>query len=170
MITAKTKICINAGDDKNHQRRPVKYEGPRCHTCWIVEKRRRKKANHDTYVVKTYGVAAGFYDKLFRYQKGRCAWCNRATGRSKKLANDHNHKCCPGTTSCGKCLRGLLCSKCNRHLGWLGDSPEAMLRGYQYLINPPAQRLIRQLGGNYDGRSPTKIVATISSVAAHGGQ
>jgi Recombination endonuclease VII len=158
-----TKPCINAGDT-NHRKRPATYEGPRCYTCWVAEKRRRKKANHDTYVVRTYGVAKGFFDQLFRYQKGRCAWCNRATGRTKKLANDHNHKCCPGPTSCGKCLRGLLCSPCNRHLGYLGDSPEAMLRGYQYLRNPPAQQLIRDLGRVDDRPRTARIAAPVSSL------
>lgn len=140
-----TKICINALDDKNHQKRIAKYPGPRCYTCDVLVRRERKKANHATMVQRIYSLGAGIYDRLFRYQKGKCAWCHRVTGRKKKLAVDHNHKCCSGPTSCGKCVRGLLCSKCNRHLGWLHDDPAAMLRGYQYLINPPAQQLLREL-------------------------
>lgn len=155
------KVCINAGDDLNHQKRIAKYPGPRCYTCDVLKRRQAKKANHDTYVQRTYGVPKGFFEKLFRYQKGRCWWCQRATGRSKKLANDHNHKCCPGTISCGKCLRGLLCSKCNRHLGWLGDDPEAMLRGYYYLKDPPAQRLMRELEGESEQGRSRQAVTTI---------
>lgn len=141
-----TKVCINAGNDPNHQKRIAKYAGPRCYTCDVAVRRERKKASHEAMAQRVYGLAAGAYAKLFRHQKGKCAWCLRATGRTKKLAIDHNHKCCPTPVSCGKCVRGLLCAKCNRHLGWLRDDPEAMRRGYQYLINPPAPRLLREMG------------------------
>lgn len=37
--------------------------------------------------------------------------------------------CCPDRNqTCGKCLRGLLCGKCNRAAGLAKDSPE-VLRG-----------------------------------------
>ena len=34
---------------------------------------------------------------------------------------DHDHKCCSGVKTCGKCIRGLLCSHCNRALGLLKE-------------------------------------------------
>lgn len=29
------------------------------------------------------------------------------------LQVDHDHTCCPGRKSCGKCVRGVVCNKCN---------------------------------------------------------
>jgi len=35
---------------------------------------------------------------------------------------DHDHVCCSGKKSCGKCLRGLLCHGCNTKLGALENN------------------------------------------------
>lgn len=47
---------------------------------------------------------------------------------------DHDHRCCPGNRSCGKCVRGLLCYGCNVAAGLLGDDSDQVLKLAAYLI------------------------------------
>jgi len=51
----------------------------------------------------------------------------------KALAVDHNHACCPGRKSCGECVRGLLCSNCNKALGLVRDSVETLRNMIEYV-------------------------------------
>lgn len=44
-----------------------------------------------------------------------------ACGSVDRLCVDHDHDCCPGPKSCGKCVRGILCNGCNSALGYLKD-------------------------------------------------
>lgn len=69
--------------------------------------------------LKRYGLTPDQYDMLLAAQGGVCAICTTPPGQ-QLLAVDHDHNCCPDTRrSCGRCVRGLLCSKCNRQLGWI---------------------------------------------------
>lgn len=108
-----------------------------CYRCECETKKERAERAHRAMVTRVYGIAGWVYDRLLEIQGGRCAICQRAKGITRRLAVDHDHKCCPQLPACGECVRGLLCKTCNRFLGHSRDDPEFWLRGYDYLVNPP---------------------------------
>lgn len=115
-------------------KRPAPYPGPRCATHHRATRKVSSAKYHDTYVSRTYGVSRGFYARLIAAQGGRCAICQRATGKARRLALDHRH--------CDNAPRGALCSPCNRIIGLWGDNPETFRRAARYLENPPAAALL----------------------------
>lgn len=50
---------------------------------------------------------------------------------------DHDHSCCPGPRSCGKCIRGLLCFNCNIAEGHLRGDLKAIEGLAEYLRRGP---------------------------------
>lgn len=63
-----------------------------------------------------YNITLEDYDTLFQLQGGVCAICGKPETSAKvsNLAVDHNH--------INGSIRGLLCNKCNRGLGYLSSS------------------------------------------------
>lgn len=91
------------------------------------EKRRK-------YTIKSrYGISIEEYDALKKKQDNKCAICGETNSNGWELSVDHDHKCCPGPKSCGKCVRGLLCFKCNSGLGNFTDSEEKLSAALTYL-------------------------------------
>lgn len=91
--------------------------------------------------VRRHGLTLEDYDTLLAHQGGVCAICQRPP-KKVSLAIDHDHHCCPGAWSCGKCVRGLLCSYCNhRMLGRGREDPARHRRIADYLEAPPWQKL-----------------------------
>ena len=81
-----------------------------------------------------YHMSREQYEALLAKQNGGCAICGGQNADHRKLAVDHDHNCCPGEKrSCGKCIRGLLCSRCNHCLGHAKDSVEILESAIQYL-------------------------------------
>lgn len=99
---------------------------------------------HARHVLATYGITGEEYWELYRLQGGKCAVCAWATGKTKRLAVDHDHSCLEGhpkDRGCLKCVRGLCCGPCNRLLGRMRDDPAAFVRAAEYLLEPPFQSL-----------------------------
>ena len=86
-----------------------------------------------------YGITSEQYWAMYEAQGGCCYICQKATGKTKALAVDHDHNCTEGhdpAHGCPKCVRGLLCSTCN-HVVIGRYSAEALRRAAYYLDNPP---------------------------------
>ena len=75
--------------------------------------------------------------QLMLTAQGGCAICHTLDPGLNKWQADHDHSCCPvgpsGGKTCGKCLRGILCSPCNRMLGIVKEDKQTLLSAIQYL-------------------------------------
>jgi hypothetical protein len=80
-----------------------------------------------------FGMTAEQYDALSASQGHACAICKTPEPTGRRLCVDHDHSCCPGGVTCGKCIRGLLCNHCNRLLGMARDNPGTLLAAVNYL-------------------------------------
>lgn len=121
-------------------KRLVRRPGPRCAEHARAFKAQTRTASHGRWIQSTYGLTLDEYQAIYESQGGKCAICRRATGRSKRLSVDHDHRT-------GE-VRGLLCTVCNRDvLGHLRDSIASLLRAVRYLMNPPARRVLTKLRG-----------------------
>lgn len=93
----------------------------RCRACCALQK-----------LLTRYNLTFAAYTKLLAAQGGACAiCCGNNDGRAFNV--DHDHSCCPGDVSCGKCVRGLLCGLCNRGIGMLGDDATRLRAAADYL-------------------------------------
>lgn len=102
---------------------------------------------HASNLRALYRLSLEQYEDVYNRQQGKCAICLdqiaksfdfsvEKIGRGPKRGQahvDHDHACCPGKRSCGKCLRGLLCSRCNAGLGSFRDRRDLLMAAIKYL-------------------------------------
>jgi hypothetical protein len=82
--------------------------------------------------LRKYNLTLDAYEGLLASQNGLCACCGRIPTDRLGFTVDHDHKCCPDQEeSCGSCVRGLVCSRCNVALGLLKDSPDFLRKAAQ---------------------------------------
>lgn len=97
-------------------------------------------ANRDKFIarnwMKNYNMTPEERKERLDSQSNECAACGTAFAEMdpKHIHADHDHACCSGITSCGKCVRGFLCQGCNNALGALKDDPDRVLGLYDYLL------------------------------------
>jgi Recombination endonuclease VII len=63
--------------------------------------------------LQEHNITLERFNQILVDQNSQCAICKSW----EKLVIDHDHACCPSRGSCGNCIRGLICHRCNRLLG-----------------------------------------------------
>ena len=104
--------------------------------CIRLAKLRDKESIRDYRLRREFGITAEEYDTILELQGDACAICRSKFGNElgHRLAVDHDHACCPGKRSCGKCIRGILCGSCNLGLGKFRDDPILLGKAIKYLL------------------------------------
>ncbi|MGW0837538.1 endonuclease VII domain-containing protein [Streptomyces prunicolor] len=122
------KCCTSCGEwlaiDRFHGR-AVSPDGL-CPAC--------KRCTRSHQLQRDFGLTVDEYEEILKSQGGGCAVCGKTEeSNGRMLAVDHDHACCPERMTCGRCRRGLLCTRCNLHLGAIGDSIEHIEAMASYL-------------------------------------
>jgi len=82
--------------------------------------------------IKKHRLSQAKYMQMAAEQGGNCKICCEVV-EIRDFQIDHDHQCCEGSWSCGKCVRCLLCVNCNRGLGHFRDDPWRLQRAAQLL-------------------------------------
>jgi hypothetical protein len=134
-----TRECLGCGEDKSLEKDFNRHPGgkygrnSRCRICLAEQRKKYPRTpvssgqRRAAKLRQTYGLTVEDYDALLASQNGKCAICGSefADKRVGFLHVDHDHET-------GE-VRGLLCSSCNRGLGFFKDDPNLMRRGIEYL-------------------------------------
>lgn len=123
-------VCARCGVEKPVEAfKPGQDGGHVCARC-LRDKRLRT----------AYGITHDEYDQMLEAQDGVCKICEKPETHTRDgvvfpLSVDHDHACCPGRKTCGKCIRGLLCSRCNQTLEKVEELGEGFAQRFaEYLI------------------------------------
>lgn len=84
--------------------------------------------------LRRYKFTPEQYEEMLAAQGGACAICRTTEpgGRNNRFHIDHDHKCCP-RGSCGRCVRGLLCVRCNHGIANFNEDPAIFSAALAYL-------------------------------------
>jgi hypothetical protein len=95
-----------------------------------VESGLQKIRSYRSHLKGAFGLSPEDFDGMLIEQSGRCGICNNPM---TKPCVDHDHSCCPGKKSCGRCIRKLLCNSCNAGIGYLRDDVRILNLAIEYL-------------------------------------
>lgn len=105
-----------------------------CSPC----RRKHYRDNRDDFIARRieafFNITIEERDDILESQGGVCACCGTDKPGSKGWCIDHDHACCPESgRSCGSCIRGILCSRCNLVLGSVEDRTDTLSSMIDYL-------------------------------------
>jgi hypothetical protein len=136
------KICSKCNQEKslddfyraNWKKDGYKSTCKLCSHAMTKEWRQKHPEYRRRQLYQEHGITEAIYLTMLVLQDSRCSICKRTPERP--LCIDHDHKCCPGNYSCGKCIRGLLCNICNQFLGIVDDD---LTQASRYVCEVPQQ-------------------------------
>ena len=97
------------------------------------------------YTLYNHRMTMEQYTALRLAQADRCGACKEPLrfGETRAVTVDHDPRCCQyetlstgrtkGSISCGKCVRALLCSPCNRAIGFFERYPQRVHMWIDYI-------------------------------------
>ena len=110
-------ICATCGGPTSEPRART------CISCWNSRpKLDLKTIYRKSRLKKRFKLSLEDYENILIAQDYKCAICKAPQADIKKsLSVDHDRTCCPTDYSCGGCVRGLLCDRCNFGIGYFKD-------------------------------------------------
>ena len=120
----KTRRCKECNNTASRDRWPIakltqKPRNPEVTRArflrWNINNPERR---HHNRLLHRYGQTLDDYYAILE-EKGGCGICgtDQPGGRSGLwFQGDHDHDCCKGKVSCGKCFRGFVCHRCNTYV------------------------------------------------------
>lgn len=122
-IALDSKLCRKCGEEKSSDEFHKNYSqrgglSSLCKDCSYLENIKTK------YKIENI-------EELVAERKGLCDICGKPFGKRPQI--DHDHACCAGDYTCGKCFRGLLCEGCNRGLGFFSDNTVSLSNAVSYI-------------------------------------
>lgn len=118
------------------KQREWRAANPEANDRYNAKRRLNRKEDPDKHMDadlrSMFNITLVQYRSMLASQGGVCAICGKPDNGTR-LSVDHDHACCPGAKSCGKCVRSLLCRRCNTGLGAFNDSLTLMSQAVDYL-------------------------------------
>jgi len=132
-VTAESKLCgkcgvVKAFDDFYNSKRYKTGKASYCKDCHSDYYKTRCPEKRRLEAVKSrYGLSPEDYYQLKASANSTCQTCGELEGNSKptKLVVDHCHET--------GIVRGMICDRCNRALGLVGDNIKTLSNLISYL-------------------------------------
>jgi hypothetical protein len=132
--------CKKCHKEKSAQYRKDNPDSTR--QCVSNYRKQNPEKVKDSQLRTKYGISLDKRNEMIDNQGGKCLLCDVEFSEKwdERPGVDHDHTCCPGSSTCGKCIRGILCLRCNAWLGRFEDKPEMFIKALDYLRNNDHRR------------------------------
>lgn len=120
-------VCGTENNGTNFHKGGVAKDGlhSKCKDCRNAE--RKEYVSKPEFRARLYNLNVNEMNVMLA---NGCMIC----GSHNKLVIDHDHSCCNKQNySCGACVRGVLCDRCNIGLAHFEDNPEKLIKAAEYV-------------------------------------